>query len=118
MFGLRVLILEQGTLTIVRRTSGKNRTSSGASFESSSILSDNPEACLRGGQSLDLDEVLDNVDLATDTLPSVETPDACVKAALRYKQNVFRQTCTKSAPARTEVVKDTFQYRSDENTYS
>lgn len=29
-------------------------------------------------------EELDDVDLATDNLPAVDTPDACDKAALRY----------------------------------
>ncbi|XP_078035656.1 dual specificity calcium/calmodulin-dependent 3',5'-cyclic nucleotide phosphodiesterase 1A-like isoform X2 [Augochlora pura] len=73
---------KQGTLTIVRRSSGKNK-SIGESFEGSPPpLS--PDT-LSSSQSVDLDEILDNVDLTTDTLPAVDTPDACDKAALRLR---------------------------------
>ncbi|XP_076288775.1 dual specificity calcium/calmodulin-dependent 3',5'-cyclic nucleotide phosphodiesterase 1A-like isoform X10 [Lasioglossum baleicum] len=73
---------KQGTLTIVRRSSGKNK-SIGGSFEGSSPQL-SPDA-LSSSQSVDLDEILDNVDLTTDTLPAVDTPDACDKAALRLR---------------------------------
>ncbi|XP_033231201.1 calcium/calmodulin-dependent 3',5'-cyclic nucleotide phosphodiesterase 1-like [Belonocnema kinseyi] len=74
---------KQGTLTIVRRSSGKTRTSVSESFESST-LAENPESFLRS-HSDELDEVLDNVDLTTESLPAVDTPDACDKAALRLR---------------------------------
>ncbi|XP_053994063.1 dual specificity calcium/calmodulin-dependent 3',5'-cyclic nucleotide phosphodiesterase 1-like [Hylaeus volcanicus] len=73
---------EQGTLTIVRRSSGKNR-SIGESFESSPPPH-SPDT-LSSSQSVDLDEILDNIDLTTDSLPAVDTPDACDKAALRLR---------------------------------
>ncbi|XP_066589707.1 dual specificity calcium/calmodulin-dependent 3',5'-cyclic nucleotide phosphodiesterase 1-like isoform X2 [Prorops nasuta] len=73
---------KQGTLTIVRRSSGKSRLGSG-SFESSPPPH-SPDTFL-SGQSVDLDEVLDNIDLTTDSLPAVDTPDACDKAALRLR---------------------------------
>ncbi|OAD52782.1 Calcium/calmodulin-dependent 3',5'-cyclic nucleotide phosphodiesterase 1C, partial [Eufriesea mexicana] len=71
--------LSKGTLTIVRRSSGKNK-SIGGSFESSP-----PPHSPDTLQSVDLDEILDNVDLTTDSLPAVDTPDACDKAALRLR---------------------------------
>ncbi|XP_054004455.1 dual specificity calcium/calmodulin-dependent 3',5'-cyclic nucleotide phosphodiesterase 1-like isoform X2 [Hylaeus anthracinus] len=73
---------KQGTLTIVRRSSGKNR-SIGGSFESSPPPH-SPDT-LSSSQSVDLDEILDNIDLTTDSLPAVDTPDACDKAALRLR---------------------------------
>ncbi|XP_034196325.1 dual specificity calcium/calmodulin-dependent 3',5'-cyclic nucleotide phosphodiesterase 1A isoform X4 [Osmia lignaria lignaria] len=73
---------KQGTLTIVRRSSGKNK-SIGESFESSPPPH-SPDT-LSSSQSVDLDEILDNVDLTTDSLPAVDTPDACDKAALRLR---------------------------------
>ncbi|XP_076628850.1 dual specificity calcium/calmodulin-dependent 3',5'-cyclic nucleotide phosphodiesterase 1 isoform X2 [Colletes latitarsis] len=73
---------KQGTLTIVRRSSGKNK-SIGGSFESSPPPH-SPDT-LSSSQSVDLDEILDNVDLTTDSLPAVDTPDACDKAALRLR---------------------------------
>ncbi|XP_046826158.1 calcium/calmodulin-dependent 3',5'-cyclic nucleotide phosphodiesterase 1-like isoform X5 [Vespa crabro] len=74
---------KQGTLTIVRRSSGKSKSVGGGSFESSPP-SHNPDRFL-SSQSVDLDEILDNVDLTTDSLPAVDTPDACDKAALRLR---------------------------------
>lgn len=74
---------KQGTLTIVRRSSGKNKNV-GGSFESSSP-SHSPDT-LTSYQSVDIpDEILDTVDLTTDSLPAVDTPDACDKAALRLR---------------------------------
>lgn len=75
---------EQGTLTITRRSSARSRanTSSG-SFESHSDSPETAATAYQRGQSVDLDELLDKVDLTTDSLPAVDTPDACDKAALR-----------------------------------
>ncbi|XP_070154353.1 dual specificity calcium/calmodulin-dependent 3',5'-cyclic nucleotide phosphodiesterase 1A isoform X7 [Polyergus mexicanus] len=75
---------KQGTLTIVRRSSGKSKSISSGSFESSPP-SHNPDTPYLSSQSVDLDEILDNVDLSTDSLPAVDTPDACDKAALRLR---------------------------------
>nr|CAD7590019.1 unnamed protein product [Timema genevievae] len=65
-------ISEQGSLTIVRRSSTKksqqNNGGSVVPCPSSSSLAD--------------DDTLDAVDLATDNLPAVDTPDACDKAAI------------------------------------
>lgn len=76
-------VSEQGTLTIVRRSSGKSKSISSGNFESSPPPH-NPDSPYLSSQSVDLDEILDNVDLTTDSLPAVDTPDACDKAALRY----------------------------------
>ncbi|KAG7203431.1 hypothetical protein KM043_013498 [Ampulex compressa] len=73
---------KQGTLTIVRRSSSKSKSSSG-SFESSPPPH-SPDT-FSSTQSVDLEEILDNVDLTTDSLPAVDTPDACDKAALRLR---------------------------------
>ncbi|XP_050459026.1 dual specificity calcium/calmodulin-dependent 3',5'-cyclic nucleotide phosphodiesterase 1-like isoform X5 [Cataglyphis hispanica] len=75
---------KQGTLTIVRRSSGKSKSISSGSFESSPPPH-NPDTPYLSSQSVDLDEILDNVDLTTDSLPAVDTPDACDKAALRLR---------------------------------
>ncbi|CAG4997564.1 unnamed protein product [Parnassius apollo] len=53
---------KQGALTIVRRSSSRSKG----------------ESC-----STPTDEQLDQVDLDTEHLPAVDTPDACDKAALR-----------------------------------
>lgn len=66
-------VSEQGSLTIVRRSSTKksqNHTDSVAGCPTSSSFTD--------------DEALDAVDLDTDNLPAVDTPDACDKAAVRF----------------------------------
>ncbi|KOB62711.1 Calcium/calmodulin-dependent 3',5'-cyclic nucleotide phosphodiesterase 1C [Operophtera brumata] len=55
---------EQGALTIVRRSSSRGKTER--------------ESC-----STPTDEQLDQLDLDTEHLPAVDTPDACDKAALR-----------------------------------
>lgn len=61
---------EQGSLTIVRRSSTKKNP---------------PGKYIHRGTSVTIadDEALDEVDLNTDNLPAVDTPDACDKAALR-----------------------------------
>ncbi|XP_043271065.1 calcium/calmodulin-dependent 3',5'-cyclic nucleotide phosphodiesterase 1A-like isoform X3 [Venturia canescens] len=74
---------KQGTLTIVRRSSAKGKSSAEASIESS-ILTNDPETHLRG-RSVDSGEDFDNVDFDTESLPAVDTPDACDKAALRLR---------------------------------
>jgi calcium/calmodulin-dependent 3',5'-cyclic nucleotide phosphodiesterase len=75
-------------LTIVRRTSGRSRIVGDGSFEVSPP-SPNPDTPYLSSQSVDLEEILDNVDLTTDSLPAVDTPDACDKAALRY--HIYRE---------------------------
>ncbi|XP_063838396.1 dual specificity calcium/calmodulin-dependent 3',5'-cyclic nucleotide phosphodiesterase 1 isoform X2 [Ostrinia nubilalis] len=55
---------KQGALTIVRRSSSRSKT----------------ESC-----STPTDEQLDQLDLDTEHLPAVDTPDACDKAALRLR---------------------------------
>ncbi|XP_071561068.1 dual specificity calcium/calmodulin-dependent 3',5'-cyclic nucleotide phosphodiesterase 1-like isoform X1 [Temnothorax nylanderi] len=75
---------KQGTLTIVRRSSGKSKSITGGDFESSPPPH-NPDTSYLSSQPVDLDEILDNVDLTTDSLPAVDTPDACDKAALRLR---------------------------------
>ncbi|XP_062524342.1 dual specificity calcium/calmodulin-dependent 3',5'-cyclic nucleotide phosphodiesterase 1A isoform X1 [Bombyx mori] len=55
---------KQGALTIVRRSSSRSKT----------------ESC-----STPTDEQLDQLDLETEHLPAVDTPDACDKAALRLR---------------------------------
>ncbi|XP_059058088.1 dual specificity calcium/calmodulin-dependent 3',5'-cyclic nucleotide phosphodiesterase 1 isoform X2 [Achroia grisella] len=55
---------KQGALTIVRRSSSRNKS----------------ESC-----STPTDEQLDQLDLDTEHLPAVDTPDACDKAALRLR---------------------------------
>ncbi|XP_072758368.1 dual specificity calcium/calmodulin-dependent 3',5'-cyclic nucleotide phosphodiesterase 1 isoform X6 [Anoplolepis gracilipes] len=76
---------KQGTLTIVRRSSGKSKSSIGSGNFESSPPPHNPDTSYLSSQSVDLDEILDNVDLTTDSLPAVDTPDACDKAALRLR---------------------------------
>ncbi|XP_075992691.1 phosphodiesterase 1c isoform X6 [Anticarsia gemmatalis] len=55
---------QQGALTIVRRSSSRSKA----------------ESC-----STPTDEQLDSLDLDTEHLPAVDTPDACDKAALRLR---------------------------------
>ncbi|XP_015520220.1 calcium/calmodulin-dependent 3',5'-cyclic nucleotide phosphodiesterase 1 isoform X2 [Neodiprion lecontei] len=73
--------INQGALTIVRRSSGKGKTSRGGSGGNSETgsLSGVPEP---GGR-----ENLRFIDLelTADSLPAVDTPDACDKAALRLR---------------------------------
>ncbi|KAL6955092.1 Calcium/calmodulin-dependent 3',5'-cyclic nucleotide phosphodiesterase 1C, partial [Sarracenia purpurea var. burkii] len=61
---------KQGSLTIVRRSSTKKSPPSGKYF--------------RRGTSVTIadDDALDEIDLNTENLPAVDTPDACDKAAL------------------------------------
>ena len=71
-------VAEQGSLTIVRRSSTKKSLQRTVSVSAASSLP------FPGSESLDLDnESLERVDLTTDNLPTVDTPDACDKAALR-----------------------------------
>lgn len=57
-------VIEQGALTIVRRSSSRSKA----------------ESC-----PTPTDEQLDSLDLDTEHLPAVDTPDACDKAALRLR---------------------------------
>jgi len=86
-------LLEQGTLTIVRRSSGKSKNISGGNFENCPPPH-NPDTSYLSSQSVDLEEILDNLDLTTDSLPAVDTPDACDKAALRYYNIVLQVLMT------------------------
>lgn len=63
-------VTEQGSLTIVRRSSTKKSP---------------PEKYFRRGASVTItdDKALDEINLSTENLPAVDTPDACDKAALR-----------------------------------
>ncbi|CAH0726159.1 unnamed protein product, partial [Brenthis ino] len=69
---------KQGALTIVRRSSGRSKTES----------------------SPPTDEQLDQLDLDTEHLPAVDTPDACDKAALRLRY-LLRQLNRGEIPAET-----------------
>ncbi|GLG95987.1 Calcium/calmodulin-dependent 3',5'-cyclic nucleotide phosphodiesterase 1 [Gryllus bimaculatus] len=77
-------VAEQGSLTIVRRSSGRAR-----------------------GRPPPGDEALDEVDMATDSLPPVDTPDACDKAALRLRC-LLRQLEKGQVPA--EVLQQNLMY--------
>lgn len=68
---------EQGSLTIVRRSSSSGRRSPGGNR---SGQRHSPPVEIAGD---DETETVDVVDLAADNLPAVDTPDACDKAALR-----------------------------------
>lgn len=57
-----MFVTEQGSLTIVRRSSAKKQ------------------------QRTTSEEEVDVEDLTTDTLPAIDTPDACDKAAARSVQ--------------------------------
>ncbi|XP_077296015.1 dual specificity calcium/calmodulin-dependent 3',5'-cyclic nucleotide phosphodiesterase 1A-like isoform X5 [Arctopsyche grandis] len=83
---------EQGSLTIVRRSSGKRL---GRTPSSPSCAPAPP------------DHLLDQVDLATDNLPPVDTPDACDKAALRLRC-LLRQLHRGEIPA--EVLQKNLNY--------
>lgn len=72
-----VWFADQGSLTIVRRSSGKRL---GRTPSSPSCTPTTP------------DHLLDQVDLATDNLPPVDTPDACDKAALRWEIRLCMST--------------------------
>ncbi|KOB74322.1 Calcium/calmodulin-dependent 3',5'-cyclic nucleotide phosphodiesterase 1C [Operophtera brumata] len=70
------LSTEQGALTIVRRSSSRGKTER--------------ESC-----STPTDEQLDQLDLDTEHLPAVDTPDACDKAALsKLEVALFIANCS------------------------
>ncbi|XP_061385901.1 dual specificity calcium/calmodulin-dependent 3',5'-cyclic nucleotide phosphodiesterase 1 isoform X4 [Danaus plexippus] len=77
--------IEQGALTIVRRSSSRGKTES----------------------SPPTDEQLDQLDLDTEHLPAVDTPDACDKAALRLRY-LLRQLNKGEIPA--ETLQKNLQY--------
>ncbi|XP_064076784.1 dual specificity calcium/calmodulin-dependent 3',5'-cyclic nucleotide phosphodiesterase 1 isoform X3 [Vanessa tameamea] len=77
--------IEQGALTIVRRSSSRGKTES----------------------SPPTDEQLDQLDLDTEHLPAVDTPDACDKAALRLRY-LLRQLNRGEIPA--ETLQKNLQY--------
>ncbi|CAF4787072.1 unnamed protein product [Pieris macdunnoughi] len=76
---------KQGALTIVRRSSSKSK----------------PES------SPPTDEQLDQLDLDTEHLPAVDTPDACDKAALRLRY-LLRQINRGEIPV--ETLQKNIQY--------
>ncbi|CAK1544242.1 unnamed protein product [Leptosia nina] len=76
---------EQGALTIVRRSSSKSK----------------PES------SPPTDEQLDQLDLDTEHLPAIDTPDACDKAALRLRY-LLRQINRGEIPV--EILQKNIQY--------
>ncbi|XP_044744067.1 calcium/calmodulin-dependent 3',5'-cyclic nucleotide phosphodiesterase 1-like isoform X3 [Chrysoperla carnea] len=97
-------VIEQGSLTIVRRSSGKksNRTSpqsptgsgvagaidslsSSTSGAMAAVSNTSVTTSMQPASCTDDDSILDTVDLSTDNLPAVDTPDACDKAALRLR---------------------------------
>ncbi|XP_022114733.1 calcium/calmodulin-dependent 3',5'-cyclic nucleotide phosphodiesterase 1 isoform X2 [Pieris rapae] len=78
-------VIEQGALTIVRRSSSKSK----------------PES------SPPTDEQLDQLDLDTEHLPAVDTPDACDKAALRLRY-LLRQINRGEIPV--ETLQKNIQY--------
>ncbi|CAG9566555.1 unnamed protein product [Danaus chrysippus] len=78
-------VTEQGALTIVRRSSSRGKTE-----------------C-----SPPTDEQLDQLDLETEHLPAVDTPDACDKAALRLRY-LLRQLNKGEIPA--ENLQKNLQY--------
>ncbi|XP_049829382.1 dual specificity calcium/calmodulin-dependent 3',5'-cyclic nucleotide phosphodiesterase 1-like isoform X3 [Schistocerca gregaria] len=85
----RKLLPEQGSLTIVRRSSGKGggggNSGGGGASGSGSGNGARAGPLARGASAVADDDALDAVDLSTDNLPAVDTPDACDKAALRLR---------------------------------
>jgi hypothetical protein len=93
------LIAEQTGLTIVRRSSQKQRQLCDQSPLDNQLEpfspdyqqqldSDFSDLCLdnrlENMQPTNLSDDLDSVDLTTENLPQVDTPDACDKAAIRW----------------------------------
>ncbi|XP_013168324.1 PREDICTED: calcium/calmodulin-dependent 3',5'-cyclic nucleotide phosphodiesterase 1A [Papilio xuthus] len=78
-------VIEQGALTIVRRSSSRSK----------------------GECATPTDEQLDQLDLDTEHLPAVDTPDACDKAALRLRY-LLRQLNRGEIPA--ETLQKNLQY--------
>ncbi|GAB0089229.1 WD40 repeat [Sergentomyia squamirostris] len=109
-------LAKDAALTIVRRSSSKRGNHSGGNQATTINLRENPQDNLECGeiggggggasddstsecyvvermQSVTLTssgDELDNVDLATENLPAVDTPDACDKAAMRLR-SLLRQ---------------------------
>ena len=104
---ISIFIAESG-LTIVRRLSGKKSaqpqseyltsasTTDSQQLEQYTFSSDSQQSKINSGicsfienrlkmqPTSNLGNDLENVDLTTENLPAVDTPDACDKAALRY----------------------------------
>lgn len=86
---------EDSGLTIVRRLSGKNKQQSEvADNQLEQYIYSDSETSVPSGfcsfienrlkmQPTSLNDNLDSIDLTTESLPAVDTPDACDKAALR-----------------------------------
>lgn len=90
---------EDSGLTIVRRLSGKKsqHQSEASDNQLEQYIYDDsqPSSVTSGFRSFlenrltmqptsSLNDDLDSIDLTTESLPAVDTPDACDKAALRY----------------------------------
>lgn len=107
MIFLILLIPADSGITIVRRSSGKKHqqqllhhfpeqlTNRESQLEQYNLISDSQPNVTSGYSSYlenrlkmqptsNVDN-LENVDLTTESLPAVDTPDACDKAALRYE---------------------------------
>lgn len=78
-------VTEQGSLTIVRRSSGKKSNRSSPQSPTEAIGNESmATASTASIPTCAGDDTIDTVvDLSTDNLPAVDTPDACDKAALR-----------------------------------
>ena len=103
-------------MTIVRRLSGKKSpqpqseyltsasTTDSQQLEQYTFSSDSQQSKINSGicsfienrlkmqPTSNLENDLENVDLTTENLPAVDTPDACDKAALRYVSCAILQT--------------------------
>lgn len=91
------IFAEDSGLTIVRRLSGKKSQQQSEPTDNQLeqyIYSDSQPSVTSGFcsflenrlkmQPTSLNDDLESIDLATENLPAVDTPDACDKAALRF----------------------------------
>ncbi|XP_059474012.1 dual specificity calcium/calmodulin-dependent 3',5'-cyclic nucleotide phosphodiesterase 1-like isoform X3 [Neocloeon triangulifer] len=76
---------EQGSLTIVRRSSGKAPRHQASVSSPPPVSTTPPPFTAPDSPGIHEEAALEAVDLAADNLPSVDTPDACDKAALRLR---------------------------------
>jgi calcium/calmodulin-dependent 3',5'-cyclic nucleotide phosphodiesterase len=78
-----VCVSEQGSLTIVRRSSGKAPRHQASVSSPPPVPNTPPPFSAPDSPGIHEEAALEAVDLAADNLPPVDTPDACDKAALR-----------------------------------
>ncbi|XP_059474013.1 dual specificity calcium/calmodulin-dependent 3',5'-cyclic nucleotide phosphodiesterase 1-like isoform X4 [Neocloeon triangulifer] len=76
---------KQGSLTIVRRSSGKAPRHQASVSSPPPVSTTPPPFTAPDSPGIHEEAALEAVDLAADNLPSVDTPDACDKAALRLR---------------------------------